>query len=166
MHLAFQEICEDEAPWVALGNFLNYWFAYAKERRPDLVAEPIQQAQEQEYYQRWAAYCAASVEHLCHLASVPCPQWVHDPNYVLPTPWYDIPRQELLFQVRDRLRATTPEAFSKRNIYSGNRMFLTKWDLAEMYGLPPAAKGMDDDRPIEELLLEREKIRAQARNRW
>lgn len=133
IHLAFREIWEGEQPWVALGNFLNYWFAYAKDRRYDLVVEPIPDAPAEEYYQRWAAYCAASVEHLCHKYGVPCPDWVHDPKYVLPTTWYDIPRQELLFQVRDWLIATTPEEFSKRNIYSGDRMFLNKWELGEQY---------------------------------
>lgn len=133
IRLAFREICEGEQPWVALGNFLNYWFAYASDRRYDLVVEPLPDAPAGEKYQRWAAYCAASVEHLCHKYGVLCPDWVYDPKYVLPTPWYDIPRQELLFQVRDWLVATTPEEFSKRNIYSGDRMFLNKWELAEQH---------------------------------
>ena len=128
IHLAFQEICEGEQPWVALGNFLNYWWVYAKERRSDLVAEPIPEAPSEEY-RRWAAYCAASVEHLCNKYDVPCPSWVHNPKYVLPTPWYYHPQE----RVREWLVTSTPEEFSKRNIYSGDRMFLNKWELAEQY---------------------------------
>jgi len=32
MACAYQEICQGEEPWVALGNFMNYWFDYAKDR--------------------------------------------------------------------------------------------------------------------------------------
>ena len=129
MKIAFQEICEGEEPWVALGNFLNHWFDYSKERRSDLVSEPIGNAPPNEYCQRWAAYCAASVEHLCHKYSVPCPEWVYDRKYELPSPWYTTPQE----RVRERLVTTTPEEFRKRNIYSGNRMFLNKWEWREQY---------------------------------
>jgi WD40 repeat protein len=37
----FQEISQGEEPWIALGNFLNDWFDYAKDRRADLVAAPL-----------------------------------------------------------------------------------------------------------------------------
>src|SRR6185312_6961563 len=105
MRIAFQEICEGQGPWIALGNFLNYWFEDAKDRRYDLVVEPLQEAPANEEYQRWAAYCAASVEHLCHKYHVSCPLWVHDPKYVLALPWYDIPQK----RVRDWLIKSTPE---------------------------------------------------------
>ncbi len=133
IHLAFEQICQGQRPWTALGNFLNYWFAYAKDRRADLVAEPLGETPAGEVYQRWAAYCAASVEHLCQKYGVPCPEWVHDPKYVLAEPWYDLPRPELLPQLRERLIATTPVEFRKRNIYSGDGMFDNKWELVEQY---------------------------------
>lgn len=129
IRIAFQEICEGEQPWVALGNFLNYWWAYASDRRYDLVVDALPEAPADEQYLRWAAYCAASVEHLCHKYNVPCPTWVHDPKYVLSDPWYYHPHAH----VRDWLVSSTPEAFRKRNIYSGDRMFLNKYDLAEQY---------------------------------
>ena len=129
MNIAFREICEGEQPWVALGNFLNYWWMYAKDRRHDLVADPLPEAPVDEEYQRWAAYCAASVEHLCTKYGVPCPEWVHDPKYVLPTPWY----YHLQERVRHWLISTTPDEFRKRNIYSGDRMFRNKYELAEQY---------------------------------
>lgn len=125
--VAFQEICAGEDPWVALGNFLNYWWDYAKERRYALVADPLPESPPE--YQRWAAYCAASVEHLCHKYGEPCPQWVYDPKYVLPEPWYYHPKEK----VRNWLITTTPDEFKKRNIYSGNRMFLNKYELAEQH---------------------------------
>ena len=95
----------------------------------DLVSEPLPEAPSDEYCRRWAAYCAASVEHLCAKYSEPCPQWVHDPKYVLATPWYgDHPEH-----MHDWVRSTTPEEFKRRNIYSGDRMFRNKWELAEKY---------------------------------
>jgi hypothetical protein len=36
-------------------------------------------------------------------------------------------------EVRERLIRETPEPFTKRNIYCGNRMFNNKWELAEQY---------------------------------
>ena len=41
MAATFQDICQGEEPWVALGNFLNEWFDYAKDRRDELVAAPV-----------------------------------------------------------------------------------------------------------------------------
>ncbi len=125
--VAFQEICEGEDPWVALGNFLNYWWDYASERRYDLVVDPLPESPLE--YQRWAAYCASSVEHLCHKYGESCPQWVHDPKYILPEPWYYHPKEK----VRSWLVNTTPDEFKKRNIYSGNRMFLNKYELTERH---------------------------------
>jgi hypothetical protein len=129
MNIAFREICEGEQPWVALGDFLNYWWMYAKDRRYDLVVDPLPEAPVDQEYQRWAAYCAASVEHLCIKYSVPCPEWVHDPKYVLSTAWYYHPQE----RVRHWLISTTPDEFRKRNIYSGDRMFSNKYELAEQY---------------------------------
>lgn len=41
MALTYAEICQGETPWVALGNFMNDWFDFARERREQLVCEPI-----------------------------------------------------------------------------------------------------------------------------
>ena len=65
MNRAFQNICTGEGPWIALGNFLNYWFVDAKDHRYDLVSDPLPEVPANEYCQHWAAYCAASVEDLC-----------------------------------------------------------------------------------------------------
>ncbi len=37
MAWTYQEICQGERPWTALGNFMNDWFDYAKDRRAQLL---------------------------------------------------------------------------------------------------------------------------------
>lgn len=131
MALTYQEICQGEEPWIALGNFMNDWFDYAKDRRAQLIADPITlPSSPTSETLRWAAFCAASVEWFCERYGIPCPQWVYNPAYILSEAWFTSPwayRPE----VRLRLIQQTPEHFSRRNIYCGNRMFLNKWELAE-----------------------------------
>ena len=129
IHLAFQEICEGKQPWTALGKFMNDWFCDAKDRREELVAEPIPEATTNKDCQRWAVYCVAVVEHLCNKYRISCPEWVHNPKYTLPEPWYRDPELYL----RDWLIASTPEAFSKRNLYVDGDIFDSKWELADRY---------------------------------
>ena len=81
---------------------------------------------------RWAVFCAASVEYLCERYGVPCPSWVYNPAYCLSEPWFDAPMAHKP-QVRERLVQQTPEPFTNRNIYCGNRMFANKWEFAEQY---------------------------------
>src|SRR5438128_6836500 len=133
MAVTYQEICQGEAPWVALGNFMNDWFDYAKDRREQLVVEPISLPESpSNHAHRWAAFCAASVEWLCERYGVSCPSWVHNPAYYLPEPWFDSPGAYKP-QVRTRLISQTPEPFSRRNIFCGNRMFANKYELAEQF---------------------------------
>lgn len=131
MALSYQEICQGEMPWIALGNFMNDWFDYAKERRAELVAEPLTlPAQFDMHTLRWATFCAASTEWLCGKYGIICPSWVHNPIYTLPEPWFDSPGAHKP-EVRERLRQQTPEPFTRRNIYCGNRMFNNKYEYAE-----------------------------------
>lgn len=133
MAVTFQEICQGETPWVALGNFMNDWFDYAKDQRPRLVAEPISLPVSAGVDDmRWAAFCAASVEWLCERYGIACPEWVVNPAYFLPEPWFDSPGAHKI-QVRERLIRQTLEPFARRNIYCGNRMFLNKYEFAEQY---------------------------------
>jgi hypothetical protein len=133
MACAYQEICQGEEPWVALGNFMNYWFDYAKDRRAELVvmALSLPNPLSDDSF-RWAVFCAASVEYLCDRYRVPCPSWVHNPAYCLSEPWFDAPMAHKP-EVREWLIQETPEPFTRRNIYCGNRMFNNKWELAEQY---------------------------------
>ena len=133
MSLTYEEICQGEKPWIALGNFMNDWFDYARDKRSELVAAPIsfsEKATVEEH--RWAAFCAASVEWLCARYNVPCPLWVHNPKFRLPEPWFDSPGVASL-EVRQRLIQQTPEPFTRRNVFCGNRMFDNKYEFVERY---------------------------------
>jgi len=131
--LTYQQICQGEQPWVALGNFMNDWFDYAKERRSELVAVPISLPETLSHETfRWAVFCTASVEYLCDRYEILCPSWVHNAIYCLPEPWFDAPMAHEP-QVREYLIQQTPEPFTRRNIYCGNRMFDNKYELAEQY---------------------------------
>ena len=79
-----------------------------------------------------AAFCAASVEWLCQRYNVPCPSWVDNPTYKLAEPWFDSPGAHKP-EVRTRLIQKTPEPFTRRNIFCGDRMFANKYELAEQH---------------------------------
>jgi len=133
MALTYQEIVQGEEPWIALGNFMNDWFDYAKDKRTQLVAAPLalpEKISVDNY--RWATFCTASVEWLCEQYGVPCPSWVYSAPYKLRERWFDSPGSHKP-EVRARLIQQTPEPFSKRNIYCGNRMFANKYELAEQH---------------------------------
>ncbi len=128
MVAAYADICRGRDPWVALGNFMNEWFDYAKDQREQLVADPLilPESLHPDLF-RWAVFCTASVEWLCERSTIPCPSWVHASLYQLPEPWFFTPQEHL----HERLAQKTPEPFKKRNIYCGNRMFANKYELAE-----------------------------------
>ncbi|MGH2498013.1 MAG: hypothetical protein ACRDIV_25205 [Ktedonobacteraceae bacterium] len=131
MAVTYQEICKGETPWVALGNFMNDWFDYAKDKRVQLVSDPISLPESlNTHTQRWAAFCAASVEWLCERYNVPCPSWVDNPAYRLAESWFDSPGAHKP-QVRKWLIEETPEPFTRRNIFCGDRMFANKYELVE-----------------------------------
>ncbi len=134
MRLAFQQICAGEREWTALGNFMNYWYSYAKDRREELVADPLPAYDEQSLHDhRWAVFCAASVEWFCHKYHVACPEWVHDPKYTLAEPWYfykNLFGHETESQ-REKLRQVTPEEFTRRNVYCGDNCYDNKWEASE-----------------------------------
>ncbi len=115
---AFEDICNNQTPWVAIGNFLNDWWFYAVEHRRELVDTPLAQASTPET-QRWAAFCAAMVEYLCQQQNLPFPVWTDQACYILADPWFLFEEWES----RTWLFATTPAPFKMRNIYGGDRMF-------------------------------------------
>ncbi len=41
MRVTFEEICQGQDPWIPLGNFMNDWYAYHSDRRPELIADPL-----------------------------------------------------------------------------------------------------------------------------
>lgn len=130
MSIAFQQICAGERDWTALGNFMNYWYAYAKDRREELIRDPLPAYDEQSLYQhRWAVFCAAAVEWFCDKYQVPCPEWVYDPKYMLTDPWFLNPRQS----ARSWQLQMTPEEFRRRNVFCGDNCFDNKWEWAERF---------------------------------
>jgi hypothetical protein len=126
---AYQHICEGIDPWIALGNFRNAWYGYAKDIRPDLVKDPPAEPEPNtEHNRRWRVFCAASVEFLCERYDVPCPEWVHDPCYTLAEPWLHTDRPYDL-ALHERLVKTTQPPYARRNIFCGNRLFQNKYEL-------------------------------------
>ena len=115
---AFDQICNNQTPWVAIGNFLNDWWFFAVEHRREMIEQPPAMAMTLET-QRWAAFCAAMVEWLCSQEDLPYPAWTNEQRFYLPDPWFLYERQSK----RAWLMATTPAPFKMRNIYGGDRMF-------------------------------------------
>lgn len=128
MSIAFQQICDGEREWTALGNFMNYWYSYAKDRRSQLIADPLPDYDKTSLYQhQWAVFCAASVEWFCDTYTVPCPSWVYDPQYTLADPWFFYLHES----ARSILLQTTPQQFTRRNIFCGDNCYANKWELVE-----------------------------------
>lgn len=129
MAMSYKEICEGQRPWNPLGNFMNDFFGNFPDRREELVKDPIEEPKDATPdMNKWAVFCAASVEYLCDRYNIPCPEWVNEPTYTLAEPWYDSPGAEKP-QVRERLERKTPFAWTKRNIYCGDRVFWNKYEL-------------------------------------
>ena len=131
IRMTYDAIVQGERPWTALGDFLNYWNAYARDQREALIHDPLQEpTRARPEHRQWAAFCAATVEYLCTRYAIPCPAWVHNPAFCLPEPWY----QGLGAQrphVQERLRQEAPEPFVKRNIFCSPHAFDNKYELAE-----------------------------------
>ncbi len=131
---SFEEICQGESPWIPLGKFMHQFFGTYKQYRLELVAESIEVPEDCSPKQfQWAVFCAASVEYLCKKYALPCPEWALNPRYSLEEPWYydmsaDLP------EVQAELRQTTPEPFTKRNIFCGNRVFNNKYEYEGRQG--------------------------------
>ncbi len=120
----FERICKKETPWVAIGDFLNDWWAYAIDHREEMIKTSLPPAPNAIMH-RWAAFCAAMVEWLCQQDNVPCPTWTKQEYYILLKPWFFYRK----WDARARLLATTPAPFKMRNIFGGDRLFLNKWEL-------------------------------------
>jgi hypothetical protein len=152
---AYNEICAGEDPWTALGNFTNAWYGYAKHMRADLVSEPLTRPeQETEHTRHWGAFCAASVDFLCDCYHVPCPDWAHNPYYILETPWWRT-KQAHDPSTCEFLVKITPAPFARRNIFCTNRLFQNKYELYE-WTLEARAKGITDPNEIRRYVHERE----------
>ncbi len=128
MKSSFEQICQGKRVWTALGNFMNDWYAYHEDEREKLIIDPLPDSYPSEFH-RWAAFCAASVEWFCNKYGVLCPSWVFDPKYILADPWFFSEKETL----RSYYLTKTPEEFTRRNIFCGNRMFANKWEAIEEF---------------------------------
>ncbi|MGH2478114.1 MAG: hypothetical protein ACRDHW_00445 [Ktedonobacteraceae bacterium] len=123
----FAEICQGEEPWLPLGDMMHQWFGRYTAYRAELVREPLDlpasMTPEQE---RWAVWCAGSVEYLCKRAGLEAPAWAMDPAYTLATPWYyaEVEGEEEEAELRDE----TPEAFAWRGIYCESNPYRNKYE--------------------------------------
>jgi hypothetical protein len=130
MQETYQEITHGERPWNALGDFINYFFCYALDRRAELVKDPIEEpAETTPELHQWAVFCTASVEYLCQKYDLPCPDWVKKPISKLVEPWF-MGLGAKKPHVQERLKQETPEPFTRRNIFCGNRIFANKYEAA------------------------------------
>lgn len=131
MAKAYQQICSREVdPWIALGNFRNAWYGYAKDSRSFLISDPLEEPEQAtEFTRHWSAFCAASVEFLCDRYSIPCPEWAQNPCYILLAPWWHTDHMYSL-STRLKLIQTTPKPFTKRHIFCGNRLYQNKYEMS------------------------------------
>jgi len=127
---SYQDICAGDDPWLPLGNLLHQFFGYYKEYRTELVREPIEIPEEASLeLRRWAAFCAAAAEYLCKKYALPVPAWVMDERYTLAVAWFDDLSPDVL-EVQEELRETSPEEFTRRNVFcgSGDDLFRNKYE--------------------------------------
>lgn len=128
---AYKEICTEQRanPWVPLGNFSNDFFDLPDQREQLLKDAPLLPDAPSEDEIRWATFCAASAEYLCHLYHIPVPAWVA--RYTpLPEAWFHSPAAYYKEHVRERYIRTTPEEFRKYNIFCGNKVYINKAEAA------------------------------------
>jgi hypothetical protein len=126
MRMSFEEICQGQAPWVALGEFMNDWYELHTDCREQLLTDQLPEYYPPEFHY-WAVFCAASVEWFAHKYDVDCPSWVYAPQYKLETPHFSSEKDAL----RSYYLTRTPEEFTRRNIFCGDRMFANKWEALE-----------------------------------
>ncbi len=130
IHDTYEQIVQGERPWTALGDFLNYWYCYAADRREELIRESLGLPDNiTPELRRWATFCTASVEYLCERDQIPCPDWVNNPSYSLAEAWFTGLGANKS-HVQARLLEETPAVFRKRNIFCSPHAFSTKYDIA------------------------------------
>src|SRR5579872_4404424 len=107
-------VAKPSQAWVAVGDFLDDWRRVAVLGRGNLAQEPpAVHGHDNLELRRWAAFLAATVEHLCRADGLPFPVWTADRWTFLDEPWFLYPGDLLKpWQI-----ATTPTPFRMRNIF-------------------------------------------------
>ena len=180
MRLSFEQICQGQDPWIPLGKFMHDWYELQRDCREQLLADPLQDEYPQEF-QKWAAFCAASVRWFCSTYEIPCPLWIDNSKYTLPEPWYmDDPPARW----KD-LRKETAEEFSSHNVFCGNNVYTNKYErdgrgwplrshpvdlqarraIVRQAGERLARKWAEEDRLMQEYLPTAQALRAASKER-
>ncbi len=130
---AMQQIMQGRREWTALGDFGNYWYSYATDRRDDLVIDPLPDIEENDVHaQQWAAFIGGYVEALCGHYGVPCPSWTQEKRYFLTEPFFVSEAVAQKPHLHEGEIAQTPEPLKRRNVFCAkNAIFSTKWEIAE-----------------------------------
>lgn len=129
------QIYQGEDPWFALGCFLHDWWCHTNSERLELVTTPPPPATTPEG-EKWAAFCAATVEELCVRTSLPSPTWTSQQKFFLADPWFYDPQPSP--SQREWLLSTTPEPFKRRNIFVGGNVLDNKYELKNQFEARPA----------------------------
>jgi hypothetical protein len=126
----YARLLAGEDVWLPLGNMMHQFFGMYRERRAELVADPIGVPEDvSAEHWRWAVFCAASVDYLCRISGLPCPLWAQEERYQLADPWFlgigsHLPARQ------ERLRQITPTEFARRNVFCGDRVYWNKYEHA------------------------------------
>jgi hypothetical protein len=120
---AYEELASGQEGFrVAVGNFMNAFFLYAVHRCQQLLDDPISYPENPTpEQQRWAAFCAGAAEYLAERYGLHCPAWASNAAYCATEPWYILPHASV--ELRLDFQQTTPNAFRKRNVFCGDRVF-------------------------------------------
>jgi hypothetical protein len=107
-------IAAGDPGFVAMGDFLDDFYAAAREERSALIAgEPPPGLDA-----RWAAYLAATVEVLAARHDLTVPPWTQRPIYFLREPWF------LWEGARMLALLDTPRPFARHGIFADSRLLL------------------------------------------
>lgn len=124
----YARILAGEDPWLPLGSMMHQFFGMYRDRRAELVADPIEVPENvSPELWRWAVFCAASVDYLCRISGLPCPAWAQQERYQLIDPWFmgigsHLPARQ------ERLRQITPVEFTRRRVFCGDRVYWNKYE--------------------------------------
>lgn len=122
--MAYDDLASNRADFrEAFGNFVDAFFLYAVDDRQRLLDEPIQVPLHPSVDQLgWAAFTAATAEHLTERYDLICPAWALEEKYYLQRSWYH-PAARTYPKLRKDFRETAPEPFRKRNVFCSDRVF-------------------------------------------
>jgi hypothetical protein len=104
---------------LAFGQFLDDFRLASGEEKHNLIAEePTREGVDDVIL----SHVAAAVHKLANDNGLTVPQWVHDPIYIMSSPYYARDVQNVEFQ--KYLQETSPPEYVARNIFFGDNVLL------------------------------------------